>query len=140
MRGIRDDARIHGRAQPRAPGRETAHHATSDICQRFMSTPAASKEFCQSLLCVEVPVVVTLARTSMAVENVLKLVPGVMIQFDKSCDSPLTVEVGNQCIAEGEVVKVGDKFGLRVNAILPHEERFIPLQTHPARTEKVIRR
>ena len=72
---------------------------------------------------------VTLARTSMAVENVMKLVPGVMIQFDKVCDSPLTVEVGDQKIAEGEVVKVGDKFGLRVSAILPPEERFIPLHS-----------
>lgn len=92
-----------------------------------MDRTPVSKEFCQSLLCVEVPVVVTLACTSMAVENVLRLVPGVMIQFEKACDSPLTVEVGNQIIAEGEVVKVGDKFGLRVSNILQPEERFIPL-------------
>jgi flagellar motor switch protein FliN len=94
-----------------------------------MPRATASKAFCLSLLCVEVPVVVTLARTSMAVENVLKLAPGVMIQFDKSCDSPLTVEVGNQKIAEGEVVKVGDKFGLRVSSILSREERFITLHS-----------
>ncbi len=94
-----------------------------------MSRGIVSKEFCESLLCVKVPVVVTLAQTSMAVENVLKLVPGVMIQFDKGCDSPLIVEVGSQKIAEGEVVKVGDKFGLRVSNILAPEERFIPLHT-----------
>jgi flagellar motor switch protein FliN len=92
-----------------------------------MERGPASKQFCQSLLCVRVPVVVTLARTSMAVENVLKLVPGVMIQFDKSCDSPLTLEVGDKRVAEGEVVKVGDKFGLRVSNILPPEERFVAL-------------
>lgn len=92
-----------------------------------MSRGPASKAFCKSLLCVEVPVVVTLARTNMAVENVMKLVPGVMIQFDKSCDSPLTIEIGDQKIAEGEVVKVGDKFGLRVSCILSPEERFVPL-------------
>ena len=91
----------------------------------------ASKAFCQSLLCVEVPVVVTLARKSMTVANVLKLAPGVMIQFDKSCESPLIIEVGEQKIAEGEVVKVGDKFGLRVSSILPPEERFITLHSKP---------
>ncbi|MFO1063911.1 MAG: FliM/FliN family flagellar motor C-terminal domain-containing protein [Pirellulales bacterium] len=94
-----------------------------------MARSPVSKEYCQSLLCVEVPVVVTLARKSIPVENVLKFVPGVMIQFDKNCDSPLAVEVGDQKIAEGEVVKVGDKFGLRVSNILPPEERFIPLHT-----------
>jgi flagellar motor switch protein FliN len=90
-----------------------------------------SKPFCQSLLCVEVPVVVTLASKSMSVDSVLKLVPGVMIQFDKSCDSPLEVEVGGQTVAVGEVVKVGDKFGLRVSSILPREERFVPLPVPP---------
>ncbi len=96
-----------------------------------MDRSPVSKEFCQSLLCVEVPVVVTLARTSMAVENVLRLVPGVMIQFEKPCDSPLTVEVGDQTIAEGEVVKVGDKFGLRVSNIVQPEERFVPIHVKP---------
>ena len=70
--------------------------------------------FCKSVLRVEVPVVVTLARKKMHIDQVLKLVPGVMIQFDKPCDAPLTVEVGEQPIAEGEVVKVGDKFGVRI--------------------------
>lgn len=88
-----------------------------------------SKNYCQSLLCVQVPLVVTLARTRMVVDNVLKLVPGVMIQFDKSCESPLTLEIGDKQIAEGDVVKVGDKFGLRISSILPAAERFIPLET-----------
>jgi len=92
----------------------------------------ASKDYCQSLLCVQVPLVVTLARTRMVVDNVLKLVPGVMIPFDKSCESPLTLEVGDKQIAEGEVVKVGDKFGLRISSILPAAERFIPLHTDPS--------
>lgn len=92
-----------------------------------MARSPASKDYCKSLLCVEVPVVVTLARTSMPVEKILRLVPGVMIQFDKNCDTPLEVEVGDQKIAEGEVVKVGDKFGLRVSNVLPPDERFITL-------------
>ncbi len=81
--------------------------------------------FCQSLLRVDVSVTVTLARKKMPVEQVLRLVPGVMIQFEKPCESPMTVEVGDQAIAQGEVVKIGDKFGLRINEILSPGERFI---------------
>ena len=63
----------------------------------------------------------------MPVEKVLKLVPGVMIQFDKSYDTPMTVEVGDQPIAEGEIVKMGDKFGVRVGDILKPSERYVAL-------------
>lgn len=88
---------------------------------------AMHKPFCQSALRIRVPVVVVLARQSMPIEQVVKLVPGVLIQFDKACDSPMVVEVGNQAIAEGDIVKTGDKFGIRIGNILKPAERFLPL-------------
>ena len=48
---------------------------------------------------------------------------GSIIAFDKSCDEMLELEVSGHAIAEGECVKVGDKFGLRVTSlILPDEQ------------------
>lgn len=85
------------------------------------------KPYCESVLRIEVPVVVSLAHKRMQIDQVLKLVPGIMIQFDKPCDSPMTVEVGDQPIATGEVVKTGDKFGIRINDILEPPERFVPV-------------
>jgi flagellar motor switch protein FliN/FliY len=86
--------------------------------------PESLKPFCESVLQVPVPVVVTLARKRMQINQILKLVPGVMIQFDKAYDSPMTVEVVDQPIAQGEVVKAGEKFGLRITEILQPAERF----------------
>lgn len=63
----------------------------------------------------------------MRVDQILKLVPGVMIQFDKPYDTPMTVEVGEQAIAEGEIVKMGDKFGVRIGDILKPAERYVAL-------------
>lgn len=83
--------------------------------------------FCKSLLRVDVTVRVTLAQKKMPIEQVLRLVPGVMIQFDKPCDSPMTIEVGHQEIALGEVVKIGDKFGVRINEITKPGEQFVKL-------------
>ncbi len=82
------------------------------------------KPFCESVLRIRVPLVVVLARQPMPIEQVTKLVPGVLIQFDKPCESPMTVEVGDQPIAEGEVVKTGEKFGIRIGNILKPAERF----------------
>jgi flagellar motor switch protein FliN len=85
------------------------------------------KPFCQSVLRIRVPVVVVLARQPMRVDQVTKLVPGVLIQFDKPYESPMTVEVGEQAIAEGEIVKTGDKFGIRIGTILKPAERFLKI-------------
>lgn len=89
-----------------------------------MSEPLL-KPYCRSILRVSVPVVVKLAQKSMPADQVLRLVPGAMIQFDKHCETPMTVEVGGQPIAEGEIVKTGDKFGIRIGQIVRPAERFI---------------
>lgn len=86
---------------------------------------ALSETYCRSVLHVEVPVVVTLATKRMKIDQVLRLVPGIMIQFDKPCDSPMTLEINGQPIAVGEVVKIGDKFGIRINEISRPTERFV---------------
>ncbi len=84
--------------------------------------------YTRSFLKVSVPVSVNLASQKIAVQEILDLVPGAIIKFEKSCDDPLELSVCDQPIAVGEVVKVGDKFGLRIrNMILP-QEQFIAIK------------
>ena len=79
--------------------------------------------YSRSLLKVRVPVTVTLAAKKQSIGKIIELVPGSIIAFDKSCDEMLELEVSGHPIAEGECVKVGDKFGLRVTSlILPDEQ------------------
>lgn len=80
--------------------------------------------YAKSLLKVEVPVTVRLATTKQSVDQILKLGPGSILQFDKRCEENLELEIGGQTVAEGEVVKVGDKFGLWITAMTVPEERF----------------
>jgi flagellar motor switch protein FliN/FliY len=80
--------------------------------------------YSRSLLKIQVPVTVTLATSKQSVRSILNLVPGSIIQFDKLCDEMLTLEVGDHRVAEGETVKVGDKFGLRLTSMILPEERF----------------
>lgn len=85
------------------------------------------KPYCKSILQVNVPVVVTLARKKVPIDQMLQLVPGMMIQFEKHCDTPMTVEVGEHAIATGEIVKTGDMFGVRIAEIVQPAERFVSL-------------
>lgn len=87
-----------------------------------------SEQYCRSVLHVEVPIVATLASKRMPIDQVLKLVPGVMIQFEKSCESPMVLELGGTAIAHGEVVKIGDKFGIRISEIAHPSERFCDVE------------
>ena len=85
--------------------------------------------YSRSLLRIKLPVVVTLAEKRQPLARIMELGPGSIIQFDKSCEEMLELDVGGQPIATGEAVKVGDKFGLRINTIILPEERFAPLHS-----------
>jgi flagellar motor switch protein FliN len=84
--------------------------------------------YSRSLLHIRVPVMVTLASKKQPVNKIVELVPGSILQFNKSCDELLDLEVSGLPVAKGECVKVGDKFGLRVSSLVLPAERFKPVQ------------
>ncbi len=84
--------------------------------------------YSRSLLKIRVPVSVTLARKKQRASQVMELCPGAIIQFDRSCEEALDLEVGGHRIAMGEAVKVGDKFGLRITEMVQCDERFVPVR------------
>ena len=79
---------------------------------QFASLPT----YARGLLRITVPVTVTLAAQRKSIQEIIELGPGSIVKFDKTCDEPLELTVGDRPIATGEVVKVGDKFGLRIGA------------------------
>ncbi len=65
----------------------------------------------------EVPVIVTLARRTLTLSEVMRLGPGAIIEFIKSSDEPLELLINNKVIGLGEAVKVGENFGLKITQI-----------------------
>lgn len=106
----------------------TAHEAPAATRRAASLTDLPS--YTRSLLRVRVPVAVTLASSKQSVQRILELGPGTLIQFEKSCEEELDLEVGGQRVARGEAVKVGDKFGIRLTSIVLPDERFKPLRRH----------
>jgi flagellar motor switch protein FliN len=74
--------------------------------------------YARGLLHIRVPVQVTLASQRKSIKEIIELGPGSIIKFDKTCDEPLDLMVGDRAVAQGEVVKVGDKFGLKISGIV----------------------
>lgn len=88
----------------------------------------ALPNYAKSLLRIKVPVVVTLAAKKQPVGRIVELGPGSIIQFDKSCEEMLEMHVNHQLVGEGEAVKVGDKFGIRLTSLVVPGERFKPVR------------
>ncbi|MCL2118498.1 MAG: FliM/FliN family flagellar motor switch protein [Planctomycetaceae bacterium] len=84
--------------------------------------------FSKSLLKVKIPVAAVLARGKRPIKMILELGIGSVVQFDKPFDAFLDLQVGQMTIGNGEAVKVGDKFGLRVHTIQLPKERFRPVE------------
>ncbi|RMF98591.1 MAG: hypothetical protein D6741_09370 [Planctomycetota bacterium] len=119
-----------------APSKPQAAPATTGRQRRVRSVRDLPL-FTQSLLRVKVPVMVTLAEVRQPLSQILQLAPGAILQFSKSCEEPLDLQVGNRTIARGEAVKVGDKFGLRIQEIVLPEERFVSLRPRKKTTATI---
>ena len=64
-----------------------------------------------------VPVIVKLAEPTLTMSEVMRLGTGAIIEFSKSSEQPLELLVNNKVVGQGEAVKVGENFGLRITQI-----------------------
>lgn len=75
------------------------------------------------LLKLPVTVSVRLAERKIEMGQLLAITPGALITFNKSCEDLLDLYVNNHPYCRGEAVKIGEKFGLKVNQVGFTEER-----------------
>jgi len=64
------------------------------------------------------PVAIELGRTRLSVQEVLALGRGSVVELDRLVGEPIDVFVGDRRFAEGEVVVVGEQFGVRITRIV----------------------
>ena len=78
----------------------------------------------ESILKLEVPLIVQIARRTMTVEEVMAMTPGAIIELPKSAADELEILVNNKEVGMGKAVKVGENFGVRVTYIGGLEQRI----------------
>ncbi|MBU3565303.1 flagellar motor switch protein FliN [Polynucleobacter sp. MWH-HuK1] len=83
-------------------------------------------EFNEIDLVMDVPVQVTveLGRAKMQIRNLLNLTYGSVIELDILAGEPLEVVVNGCLVAQGEVVIVNDRYGIRLTDIVTPAERL----------------
>jgi flagellar motor switch protein FliN len=76
------------------------------------------------ILDIPVQLTVELGRTKIPIRNSLQLAQGSVVELDALAGEPMDVLVNGFLIAQGEVVVVNDKFGIRLTDIVTPSERM----------------
>jgi flagellar motor switch protein FliN len=76
------------------------------------------------ILDIPVQLTVELGRTKIPIKNILQLAQGSVVELDALAGEPMDVLVNGYLIAQGEVVVVNDKFGIRLTDIVTPSERM----------------
>ena len=99
--------------------------ATPATFANFSPTPAnpAGNDF-NMILDIPVQLTVELGRTRIPIKNILQLAQGSVVELEAMAGEPMDVLVNGFLIAQGEVVVVNDKFGIRLTDIVTPSERM----------------
>jgi flagellar motor switch protein FliN/FliY len=94
--------------------------------EQFSATgvPAGAANSIDMILDIPVNLTVELGRTKLAIRSLLQLAQGSVVELDGLAGEPMDVLVNGCLIAQGEVVVVNDKFGIRLTDIISPSERI----------------
>ena len=73
---------------------------------------------------IPVKLTVELGRTKMTIKELLRLSQGSVVALDGLAGEPLDILINGYLIAQGEVVVVADKYGVRITDIITPTERM----------------
>ena len=116
-------------AQADAAMAEQAPNASAQPAQIFPSFgdaggKASMMNELDMILDIPVQIAVELGRTKITIKNLLQLAHGSVVELDAMAGEPMDVMVNGTLIAQGEVVVVNDKFGIRLTDIITPSERM----------------
>ncbi|HWV04530.1 MULTISPECIES: flagellar motor switch protein FliN [unclassified Ralstonia] len=84
----------------------------------------AQRQDIDMILDIPVQLTVELGRTKVPIKNLLQLAQGSVVELDALAGEPMDVLVNGYLIAQGEVVVVNEKFGIRLTDIITPSERI----------------
>jgi flagellar motor switch protein FliN/FliY len=119
-------AAIAEQAAAEAAALEKQQTATAAVFQDFSNKGARNDTPNDIDFILDIPVQLTveLGRTKIAIKNLLQLAQGSVVELDGLAGEPMDVLVNGCLIAQGEVVVVNDKFGIRLTDIITPSERI----------------
>jgi len=73
---------------------------------------------------IPVNISVEVGRTKIRIKDLLKLKQGSVLELERIAGEPLDLLVNNTVVAQGEVVLVNERYGVRLTHVIPSEDRI----------------
>ena len=102
----------------------TEHVSPAPFASFAPTAASAAGNDINMILDIPVQLTVELGRTRIPIKNILQLAQGSVVELDAMAGEPMDVLVNGYLIAQGEVVVVNDKFGIRLTDIVTPSERM----------------
>jgi len=84
-------------------------------------TPQIDVEVVQN---VPVTISVEVGRAVLKIRDLIRLTQGSVVELDRMAGEPLDLLVNNTIVAQGEVVLVNERYGIRLTRVVPANERL----------------
>jgi flagellar motor switch protein FliN/FliY len=117
-------AAIAEQAEAEAAAQKKQQEAANVFKDLAAGTKGETHNDIDFILDIPVQLTVELGRTKIAIKNLLQLAQGSVVELDGMAGEPMDVLVNGCLIAQGEVVVVNDKFGIRLTDIITPSERI----------------
>jgi flagellar motor switch protein FliN/FliY len=111
-------------ATPAAAPAAAAQPAAKAVFKPLSGSSEKSNADIDLIMDVPVQLTVELGRTRLTIKNLLQLGQGSVVELDGLAGEPMDIFVNGYLIAQGEVVVVDDKYGIRLTDIITPSERI----------------
>jgi flagellar motor switch protein FliN/FliY len=100
---------------------ETTAEATLD---NPLLTDASGKINQEVLQNITVTMSIEVGRAQIKIRDLMRLTQGSVVELDRIAGEPLDLLVNNTVVAQGEIVLVNDRYGVRLTRVAPAAERM----------------
>ncbi len=111
-------------AAPAAAASAAAQSASQSVFKPLAGTAPGQGTDIDLIMDVPVQLTVELGRTRLTIKNLLQLGQGSVVELDGLAGEPMDIFVNGYLIAQGEVVVVEEKYGIRLTDIITPSERI----------------
>jgi flagellar motor switch protein FliN/FliY len=73
---------------------------------------------------IPVTLAIEVGRAQIKIRDLMRLTQGSVVELDRIAGEPLDLLVNNTVVAQGEVVLVNDRYGIRLTRVVPASERL----------------
>lgn len=102
---------------------------TPHVFPPLMSSDAQGSSDIDMIMDIPVQLTVELGRTKLTIKNILQLGQGSVVELDGLAGEPMDIFVNGYLIAQGEVVVVDEKYGIRLTDIITPSDRLSRLNS-----------